>query len=275
MSGKAEAQESAAESAKAVYRTMKILEHLAMGEGVGVNEISRSLGLHKSTVFRFLNSLKNLHYVQQDPVTELYHATIKVFELGAGALRQIDFVEFAKPVLEGLAAETDETIHLAVLEDGKLVYLHKIESTQSLRVFMKSRVGHTAPLHCTGLGKCLLAFAHPELACELSADGLLSGFTAKTHTSLQALDKDLTRIRERGYAIDDEEHEPGVSCVAVPVYGADGAVVAAISLSMPTARVTPEVLSSHAATLRTAAARVHACLRDRPPQEQQILPEPL
>lgn len=244
------------DSVPAVSRTMQILEQLSMAEGVGVNEISRSLGLHKSTVFRFLSSLRNLHYVQQDPVTEQYRATIKLFELGARVVHQMGFTHHAKLVMEKLAAETDETIHLAVLEDDKLVYLHKIESTQTLRVYMKSRPGQTAPLHCTGLGKCLLAFSRPDLVESLAKNSALTGFTPKTRVTVTELEQDLEQTRSSGYAIDDEEHEPGVSCIATPLLYPDGTVIAALSLSMPTARVTEAVTQLYAEKLQAAAAEV-------------------
>jgi len=249
-------EEPQPDSVPAVSRTMQILEQLSMAEGIGVNEISRSLGLHKSTVFRFLSSLRNLHYVQQDPVTEQYRATIKLYELGARVVQQMDFVQHAKLVMEKLAAETDETIHLAVLEDNKLVYLHKIESTQTLRVFMKSRPGQTAPLHCTGLGKCLLAFSRPDLVEKIAVDNALTGFTPKTRVTVAALEQELEQTRRGGYAVDDEEHEPGVSCIATPLYHPDGTVIAALSLSMPTARVTKAVTQLYAEKLQTAAAEV-------------------
>ncbi|MFN2312320.1 MAG: IclR family transcriptional regulator [Spirochaetia bacterium] len=244
------------DSVPAVARTMQILEQLSMADGIGVNEISRSLALHKSTVFRFLSSLRNLHYVQQDPVTEHYRATIKLFELGARVVQQLEFLPHAKQVMETLAAETDETIHLAVLENDKLVYLHKIESTQTLRVFMKSRPGQTAPLHCTGLGKCLLAFARPDLVDKIGADKALTGFTPKTRITISALKQDLEQTRLCGYAVDDEEHEPGVSCIATPLIHPDGTVIAALSLSMPTARVTETVKKLYAEKLKEAAKKV-------------------
>ncbi len=250
------------DSVPAVSRTMQILEQLSMAEGVGVNEISRSLGLHKSTVFRFLSSLRNLHYVQQDPVTEQYRATIKLFELGARVVQQMDFVQHAKQVMERLAAETDETIHLAVLEDNKLVYLHKIESTQTLRVFMKSRPGQTAPLHCTGLGKCLLAFSRPDLVETIAVENTLTGFTPKTRVTIAALEQDLAEARHCGYAVDDEEHEPGVSCIATPLHHPDGTVIAALSISMPTARVTDTVTQLYAEKLQEAAAEVSRRIAD-------------
>ncbi|TVR91431.1 MAG: IclR family transcriptional regulator [Spirochaetaceae bacterium] len=243
-------------SVPAVSRTMQILEQLSMAEGIGVNEISRSLGLHKSTVFRFLSSLRNLHYVQQDPVTEQYRATIKLFELGARVVQQMEFVQYAKQVMETLAAETDETIHLAVLENDKLVYLHKIESTQTLRVFMKSRPGQTAPLHCTGLGKCMLAFSRPDLVDTIATNQALTGFTPKTRVTVAALEQDLEQTRQCGYARDDEEHEPGVSCIAAPLLRPDGTVIAALSISMPTARVTDTVTQLYAEKLRAAAQEV-------------------
>lgn len=225
------------EAAKAVVKTMCLLETLAQQKDLGVTELATIAGMHKSTVFRFLNSLKELGYVAQDAATERYSLTLKLFELGSSVLSRMELWEQAHPIMEQLAEETRETVHLAVLDNSRLVYLSKIESTQALRVSMMSRIGQSAPIYCTGVGKLLLAHLPPEKAEGILTMEELRRFTANTITDRDKLNGELLRIRQNGYSFDNEEHEVGVRCVAAPVYDNQGDVIAALSISMPSLRL--------------------------------------
>jgi IclR family KDG regulon transcriptional repressor len=225
------------EPVKAVNKTMGLLEALAQEKEMGVIDLAGRAGMHKSTVYRFLNSLKELGYVRQNTANEKYSLTLKLFELGSCVLGRMELWEQAHPILEQLAEQTHETIHLAVLDDGSLVYLGKIESTQALRVSMSSRVGQSAPTHCTGVGKLLLAYAPPEQVERILKREGLRRFTEHTITERSLLAKELDSIRQNGFAIDDEEHEVGVRCVAAPVRNNQGTTVAALSISMPSVRL--------------------------------------
>ena len=143
----------------------------------------------------------------------------------------------AQPVIKQIAQATGETVHLATLDDDRLVYLGKIESSKILRVSMMSRVGLSAPTYCTGLGKTLLSHASAQRVTEILKKEKLVPYTKRTITNRAALDKELEAIRDRGYGTDDEEHEIGVRCVAAPVRDNQGNVIAAVSISVPSVRL--------------------------------------
>jgi IclR family KDG regulon transcriptional repressor len=232
------------ELAKAVVKTMNILECLSRERSLGVTGLANRIAgfsgnarMHKSTVYRFLNSLKELGYVTQDPETEQYSVTLKIFEIGMAVLDRLELWREAQPILKSLAETTGETIHLATLDDYRLVYLGKIESSKTLRVSMMSRIGHSAPTYCTGLGKALLSSLPAQRVTRILKKEKVFAFTKRTITDRADLDRELEAIRKKGYAIDDEEHEVGVRCVAAPVRDNAGNVIAALSVSAPSVRL--------------------------------------
>ncbi len=223
---------------QAVGRTLQIMEALAAEGELGLTDLSDRVGVHKSTLFRFMRTLCQLGYARRDPDTERFSLTLKLFELGSSVYARVDLVKLAAPCLLRLSAATQETVHLAVLDGPRLVYLSKVESTRSLRVAMQSGVGLTAPAYCTGVGKVLLAFSEPAaLDAYLEACAFVR-FTERTIPDRPRLLAELKAIRRRGWAVDDEEHECGVRCLAAPVRDRKGAVVAALSVSGPTVRLT-------------------------------------
>jgi DNA-binding IclR family transcriptional regulator len=231
----------------AVSRTMKILEILSKVEFLGVSEIARQSGIHKSTVFRFLNTLVSLGYVYRDSGSDCYGLSLKMNTLSGIRPGSQNILRYASASLEYLAQETKETIHLASLENGALVYLRKIESPRSLRVVsMISSVGDTVPMYCTGLGKAILAWSGPGEQKKYISRRTFTRFTDATITSGEALLKELARIKKRGYAVDRQEHEVGVVCVAAPVFSADQKPAAAISIAGPSVRMSEKVLPGYA-----------------------------
>jgi len=235
-----------------VVRTLSILEALATAGELGLADLAARIGLNKSTVFRFMRTLCRDGYASRDPDTERFALTLKVFELGSAVHARLDLTRLAGPLLVRLSATTRETVHLAVMEGARLVYLHKIESPQSLRVAMESGIGLSAPAYCTGVGKVLLAFSEtPALEVYLASCNLIR-YTERTIAARPALLRELEAIRARGWAVDDEEHEYGVRCVAAPVRDRRGSVVAALSISGPSIRFTPERIE----TVRTLVCEV-------------------
>jgi len=227
-------------SVQAVIKTITLLEALTHKDEMGVTELAKRVAGNKSTVYRFLNTLKELGYVRQNPQSEQYSLTLKMYITGSVVLDRIGVIKAALPIMEKLARETRETIHLATLDEGRLVYLHKIDSNQSLRVTMMSKVGHTAPFYCTGVGKALLAFQPEEIRKNILAKEKLKQFTPSTITDKTVLEKELENIREKGYSIDNEEHEIGVSCVASPIFDREKKVIASLSISAPHVRMASE-----------------------------------
>jgi DNA-binding IclR family transcriptional regulator len=252
---------------KAVVKTMRILELLSEEDEIGITKLANRLNdgndgprIHKSTVHRFLNSLKELGYVRQDPLNEQYRLTLKIFEIGTAVLERLQLWREANTILKRIALETRETVHLASLEGNRLVYIAKIESTKTLRVSMQSEVGRNASIYCTGLGKALLAYLETGRVSEILADEKMVKFTEHTINNRNDLDKEFARIRDRGYAIDNEEHEIGVRCVAAPVRDNTGAVIAAISISMPSMRLALSDIPKYADIVVGAAGEISARL---------------
>ena len=181
-----------------------------------------------------------------------------VLELGQRALERFDIREIAGPYMRELSRATGETIHLAVKGDDDVVYLDKVDSTYPMRMY--SRVGIIAPLHCTGVAKAIMAFLNIEERERLVSLATYERFNEHTLTSVTALRDDLEQVRQRGYAIDDQEHELGIHCIAAPVLNADGSVAASISIATPISRLDRKQLLELVPLLCGAARRASADL---------------
>jgi DNA-binding IclR family transcriptional regulator len=176
-----------------------------------------------------------------------------MFRLGYQALEGIELRSVARPHMERLSATTGETVHLGSLEDGDVVYIDKVESKH--RVRMVSRIGAIATIHCTGVSKGIVAFLPDVERHQLLEAHELTRFTDRTLTTVEALEADLALSRERGYAVDNEENEPGIHCVSAPIFSGEGEVVGAMSVTAPVNRIDREGLLSFVPALQDA---VHA-----------------
>lgn len=229
----------------------------------GVSELARTLGLHRATVHRILSVLERLGCVEQLPESGRYRLGMKLIELGSRASAGLTLPTVAKPELEHLVRMTGETSHLMVVDGAEGLYLEKVESTRPFR--MPSQVGRRLPLHCTGVGKALLAFLPEQEASRILRERGLPRFTENTITSTAALQRELARIRHRGYAVDREEAERGLRCVGAPIVGRDGTAVAAISIAGPAVRVGPKSEARFARLVLAAAQRISRRLGDVAP----------
>ena len=228
---------------ESVQKIVAILELLSLHQELGLTGVAERLGLNKATTYRILQSLRQVGYVSQRGNAGPYYLTIRMFEIGSRVLDWNSEVKAARPVLERLAEETLETVHLGFLDGTRVVYLDKIDSHHILR--MHSRIGNQSPAYCTGLGKVLLSGLSPQQVRDLYREEPLERHTPNTITDIEALLEELQRVRDRGYAIDGEEHEIGIKCIAAPVRSASGAITAAISLSIPKARFPEKRLSEY------------------------------
>lgn len=245
--------------AQVVDRVVDILEVFPrLGPELGVSDVSRALGLKKATTHRLLASLLRRGMVAQDPNSRRYRLGIKLWELGSLATSQVDWVDRVKPYLQHLTDVSGETTHLAVLNDGQVLYVDKVESSRSFR--MPSQVGRRLPVHCTGVGKALVAFLPDEVLKGIVARRGLPKMTAHTITELSALRRELAEVRDNGYAIDNEEIDDGLTCIAAPIRDHTSHVVAAISLAGPTSRLKPETIPTRAAQAVQAANEVSLAL---------------
>ena len=216
---------------ESVARALDILEVLdAQGEA-GITEIAKRLSMEKSTVYRTINTLKARHFVSQDPDTLKYSNSYKLFEMGHNVARNTGLPKMAYRFMRQLAKTVKGAINLAVRDGLKVVYIDKIESDETVKVCMK--IGQGIPLHCTGLGKAFLAHLPEREVRALLGQGPFERFTEFTITDLDALLDDLREVRRRGYSVDDEEHLPGIVCVAAPVFNAKAETIAAMSVAAP------------------------------------------
>jgi IclR family KDG regulon transcriptional repressor len=228
------------ELVRSVVKITALFEVLAKQDEMGLTAISKTIKVHKSTAYRFLTSLKELGYVRQNPENEKYSLSLRLFEVGAEVLARLNEREEARPVMKKLAEQTQETIHLGMLDDDEVVYIDKIDSPQTLRMY--SEIGRRSPTYCTAIGKVLLAWAPPEVINRLLGRGNLYRFTDHTIIEPYRLREELHKIRERGYAEDLEEHEVGICCVAAPIRNMSGEVAASLSIAVPKLRFQDERL---------------------------------
>lgn len=224
---------------KSVSRALDIIALVGMKKGgLGVTEIANQIDINKSSVFRTLSTLVQYGYIEQDRETGKYKLGYKFLDISSKLLDSIDIRAEAKPFLEELENKTNEVIHLVVYDQGEVVYIEKLEGTETLRTH--SKVGKRAPMHCTSVGKAILAhLPENDVFSILNRKGM-PYHTDHTITSIEAILQELKQIRQRGYALDLEENEYGITCIAAPVFDHLGKVVAAVSISGPTTRMTKE-----------------------------------
>lgn len=241
-------------SVQSVGRALSILGMLAdEGGELGVTELARRLGVHKATTSRLLATLAEHGFVERSPHSDKYRLGFGVLRLAAATVGRIDLVPQARPVLERLAAQTEETVNLAILDDGWAVNIDQVTGARA--VVSVSWVGKRTPLHATSSGKVLLAHAPPQVRERVLAEPL-PRLTQRTIVDPDALRRQLEDAVARGYAFTVEELEVGLNAVAAPVRRADGEVVAAISVSGPAYRVTPARIPRLGRRVRLAAAEI-------------------
>lgn len=244
-----------ADTVRSVVKVFDILEHLALARrALGISEISRATGFHVSTAHRLLQTLTRRGYVEQDPGTRAYRLGPRVFELGSSYLSALDLTAVARPHLEALRDKLDESIHLGVYNRGEVVELGKASSTQAITVSL--RPGQRCPAYCTALGKVLLTHLNSRDLAWFFDHVRLERRTSNTITRKPELLRELDQVRARGYAVDDEEMEPNLCCVGVPVRAAGGRVVAALSVAMPKMRFKAAMIPEWARLLAEASEQI-------------------
>lgn len=232
-------------------------------------EIGEMVGLHKSTIYRILATLEVSDFIERTPAGESYRLGASSLLLGATAIGQVDLLHQARPHLQSLMHATGETVHLVVLHRNQGLVIDKIDSDSSVR--MASRTGFRSPLYCTGAGKVLLAH-QPEGNIEAFLNETdLQARTPNTITDPDQLRQELANVRKQGFAMDQEEIEPGLRCIAAPIRDHSGGVIASISISGPSSRMTSEVLPELRRTLMEHAHCVSRELGYRPPKSVQVL----
>ena len=218
------------EIVQSVDRALSILEVLSDYEdGLGITEISEKVGLHKSTVHRLLSTLIYKGYVEQNHINNKYKLTLKLFEIGNKRVENMDLVEVARPYLKELVEKTNEVAHLVVSEGTEIIYVAKEESQNTIRTH--SRIGHRRPLYCTAVGKSILSHMSDKEINDIWNKSHIEKLTEHTITDFEKLKECLCEVREKGYAVDEQENEVGVRCVAASIFNHKGEVCGAISIS--------------------------------------------
>lgn len=240
---------------QSVDRALSILELISnYNEGLGITDISESLGLHKSTVHRLLGTLIYKGYVVQDQVSLKYKLTTKLFELGNKIIEGKDILEASKAHTEALMRRLNEVVHLVIRDGTDIVYIDKVEASDSFSMMrMASNIGRRSPLYSTSVGKAMLAFMDEEEVAEIWNASKIVKLTEKTITDFDEFMKELEKIRQLGYAEDDEENELGVRCIGAPIFNSWGEVEGAISISGPTIRITKEKIDEIAEEVKKCA----------------------
>jgi DNA-binding IclR family transcriptional regulator len=250
---------------KSLSRGLAILQQLD-ADGQTLDQLADQLGVHKTTVLRLLRSLEEQRFVRRD-AAHRYFLGSQLFALATDALRQHHVRDRAQPHLRALSrAVGGHTIHLAAREGDHVVYIDKVESTHPIRMY--SRVGLTAPVHCTAVGRVLTAARPRQEWPSILAELDLRSCTPNTVTDADALLGVLEEVAGRGWAVDRGEHEDFVSCIAAPIHDERGEVVAAVSITVPAVLVPPEDVEALVPQLLDAAAAVDADLRQPPDPTQ-------
>ena len=242
------------DAVSSVMKVFGILQALGEEREHGITELSQRLMMSKSTVYRFLQTMKTLGYVSQEGETDKYTLTLKLFELGANALQNVDLIRLADVQMREVSRQTREAIHLGALEEDSIVYIHKIDSLYNLRMY--SRIGRRNPLYSTAIGKVLLAWRSEDEVRDIMSDVEFIQSTATTLKNTEELLLTLLQVQQQGYGEDLEEQEEGIRCIAVPVFDRFGVVIAGLSISFPTIRFIEEKKAEYVAMLHRAAKKV-------------------
>ncbi len=219
-----------------------------------ITDISERMGLHKSTVHSLLKTLQEHHYINQNAENGKYSLGMKLLERGSCVIHSLDIRLLAKKYLLDLSLQTGQTTHLVILDGKEGVYVDKVDGQQS--VIRYSRIGRRIPLHCSAVGKALIAFKKQE-----EIEKILSGYIYNVQTEYTIINEadfflELEKVSHQGYAIDNQENEPGVRCIAVPIRNHQNDIIAAISISTLTSRVDDTKLEEFAVLLKQAASKL-------------------
>lgn len=231
-----------------VGKALNVLDQVAAFERpVRFGELLSQSELPKATLYRFLQTLTNQRMLSYDPGRQTYSLGLRLVRLAHAAWTQSSLAPIARPMLDELSRDVGETVHLAQLDHAQVLYVDKRNAAEPVEMF--SQAGKVGPAYCTGVGKAMMAFLPEKELGDVIAQQSFHRFTDHTFTSGVALRDELAKVRDKGYAFDREEHEPGIICIAAPVLTPDGRMLGALSVTGPTARTDLKQLESLAPRL--------------------------
>ena len=218
-----------------VAKALEVLDHVAgFGRPARFSDLLDQSPYPKATLYRLLQTLVSQGMLSFDPDRATYSMGMRLVRLAHVAWAQSSLAPIARPHLDRLSAEVGETVHLAQMDHAQVLYVDKRNARDPIPMY--SQAGKVGPAYCTGVGKAMLAFLPQTQVPQVLAQQSWHGFTPRTITSAAAMEQELTAIRARGYAFDNEEHEPGIICVALPILSSRGGVLGALSVTSTTAR---------------------------------------
>lgn len=242
------------EAVSSVLKVFNILEALGEQKEIGVSELSQRLLTSKATTYRFLQTMKMQGYVSQEGEADKYSLTLKMFELGAKSLEYVDVISLAEKEMRVISEQTNETVHLGTLDDSSIIYIHKIDSSYNLR--MHSKVGRRNPIYTTAIGKVLLSGHSDDFVRQVMKDVEFKKSTDRTLENIDQLLSEVHVARTHHYAEDNEEQEPGLYCIAAPVYDRFGNIIYGVSISFPTIRFDEKRKSYYIGLLQDAGRNI-------------------
>jgi len=250
-------------------KALSILEIIGNNSNpLTINQLSKLSGTPLSSLYRIINTLTEAGFVSKDTVTRTYSLGLKLLYLGNQVKHQLPLVKIVKPFLEELTEKTGETSNLVVEEGGEAVYVERVDSLNPLRI--THMIGKKAPLHATGVGKCLLAWENTQEIIRIMNKTGMPRLTSNTITNLNTLLEELQIVRERRYALDLEECEAGIYCISAPIFLGEE-VIAAISISGPSVRLTEEKIQEYIPLLSKAAQEISSVLKGETLKKEEIL----
>jgi DNA-binding IclR family transcriptional regulator len=240
---------------KSILKVAAIIDLLTGSEEpLSLGTIAKELGIAKSTLHGLISTLVDVGYVAQDGETGRYLLGFRLFEIGSSVSRKWNERKIAYPYMQLLAEQTGETVHLAALDDGEVLYINKQESSNSIRIVTDT--GVKLPAYCTGVGKVLLAGLNPVAFKKYAKGRDFVQYTANTITELDVLKAELNNIRSQGYAIDEQEYLEGLRCIAAPIFNHKGEVTSALSVAGPLLRMKGETFEEKKRHILDAARNV-------------------
>lgn len=245
-----------------VDKTFTIMEQFTVQKPEwSITDLAQEMGSNKSTIYRFLSDMEKRGIMYQNPDSGKYGLGLKLFELGNRVQITSAFTDKTHPILMKVAQNITETVHIAIQKDGLAYYVDKVESPQGLR--LNTNIGMSKPLHATSLGKVLMAFSSSENESPGPTEGgKLEAFTDNTLTDHTQLRSALREIKEKGFAVDFEEYEIGLICVAVPILNQKNELVASLSAAGPANRFKVDELKNYVKILRMGASEIQEAIGD-------------
>lgn len=237
-----------------VIKAVKILEIIGKSKPLGISEIGRELEIPKSSTYNLLQTLESEGFVERNEDTNKYNLGTRLIELGYRAQNDLSICRIAKPYLNGINQETNETVHLTLLDDEEVLYVDCVESKRRMRTY--SVIGIKAPLYCTAVGKAIMAGLSDSHTKKIISSRGLKKLTDLTITDEDTLIQDLEETRTRGYSIDNMEHEEHLICVGAPIKNASGETFASLSVSGPSNRMTEERINQIGSLVKNATNEI-------------------